>query len=283
MSSPMGTATITDSDNFYFPVHHAIEVIESTYNEEVSVDLKAKDLLKFGRNEAVGTAESTIMTLPVGVVAETYVSDNDITHFASGATGDTNIPLIVEGHTISGSDLTFYNSAVAGDTINTNASNGQTKTALPTPLARITRVYNNGASEMTGPLYVAEDVTFTSGVPQTASAVHLIVPAGQNQSRKASTSLSQDDYWIITQFTVSCNEKTAAFVSAFIESRQLGKVFRPVSQEIAVGAGATTIINFDPYIIIPPNSDIRVQAFADGADTDVTAAIRGYLAIKKQT
>lgn len=274
----MGPATVSKSDNFFFPVHHALEVIENTYNDKVSVDKKSKDLLKFGRNSAVGTSETTIMTLPSGVLAETYVSGNDITHFASGSAADTGTELVVEGHTITGSNLTF-----SSQTVTLDATNSQTKTALTIPLARITRAYNNGDTELNGPIYFAQDVTFTNGVPQTDSAVHLIIPAGQNQSRKASTSLSQNDYWLISSITLSCNEKTSSFVSGFVEARVIGKVFRPLTQEIAVSAGDTTVIYFDPYIIVPPNSDIRFQAVAGGAGTDVTAGIRGYLAIKEQT
>lgn len=75
--SLMGSATISKSDNYYFLVHHALEVIEDTYGDAVSVDLKKKDLLKFGRNEAVGTTEATIMTLPAGEVADG--ADTDVT------------------------------------------------------------------------------------------------------------------------------------------------------------------------------------------------------------
>lgn len=261
--------------NFDNPqLEHAINVIKKNYGDNVSVSVKSKDLLKFGRNTAVGTSEATVMTLAGSEVEETYVSGNDITHFASSASGDTSIEIVVEGHTISGSDLTF-----STQTVTLNASNGQTKTALTTPLARITRAYNNNGTELTGNVYFAEDVTFTAGVPQTDSAVHLIIPAGQQQSRKCSTSISSTDYWIITTATFACLEKTSAFTSFVIESRVIGKVFRPISSDYsAASSGGTTIIKFDPYVIVPKNSDVRVQAVASASGTDVEASIQGYLA-----
>lgn len=255
-------------------IQHAIDVIYEQYGDIVSVNDKKKDLLKFGRNEALSGTEATIMTFAGSEVAETFVTDNDITHFASADSADQSIPLVVEGHTLSGGNLTFVT-----QTVTTNASDGQTKTALTTPLARVTRVYNNGASDLVGPVYVAEDVTFTAGVPQTNSAIHAIIPAGQNQTRKASTSLASTDYWIITGFTISCLEKAAAFVSAFIESRQLGYVFRPKTEEIAVSSSTGSFFQpFDPYIIIPKNSDVRIQAFANTTSIDGTAGVQGYLA-----
>ena len=78
---------------------HALQVAHKAYGVNASVDEKAKDLLKFGSNAAVGTSETTIMTLPTGQTSETFVSTNAITHVASTQSGDTG-SLVVEGHTI---------------------------------------------------------------------------------------------------------------------------------------------------------------------------------------
>ena len=110
-----------------FWVSHAYNLIYDTYGDVVRV--KPKNLLKFGRNENVTTGECTIMELAGSETAETYVSTNAITHVISddANTGD----LYIEGHTISGSDLTFATQTVT--------LTGTTAKALTTPLARATR------------------------------------------------------------------------------------------------------------------------------------------------
>lgn len=253
-----------------FRIVDAIEVIEDTYGDVVSIIEKKKNLIKWGRNQFVGTTPATIMTLPTGLTNESFVSDNLITHFASGDNSDTQ-SITFEGHTIDGSgNKTFV--------VQTNTLEGQTKKALLTPLARITRAYNNDSAEWNGPIYVAQDVTFTAGVPQTDTAIHLTVPAGEQQSEKASTSVSSVDYWIVSSFHLSCLKKQAAYVSGRIEVRLNGKVFRPTGPYVAAGAGQTTAYNFDPYLIIPKNSDMRLRAIADSAGTDVSGGVQGYLA-----
>mgnify|MGYP000356485686 CR=1 FL=1 len=59
--------------------------------------------------------------------------------------------------------------------------------------------------------------------------------------------------------------------------REKGKVFREVDV-IGASAGANRMQQFKPYVIIPCNADIRLSAIADGANTDMSGTIRGYLA-----
>ena len=251
-------------------IRHVIDVIRETYGDDVSVEAKAKDLHKFGRNISVNTGPATIMDLGSGETAENYVSTNAITHFASGTDADTSLSFVVEGHTISGGLLTF-----ATQTVTTDASAARTKTALTTPLARITRAYGVNATTPTGPIYFAEDVTFTNGVP-VAGNTHLIIPAGKNQTRKASTSLSNQDYWIITNFYADVFEKTAGFAIVELQHRQVGSAFREVGVVSASNTGRG-IFPFEPFYIIPKNSDVRLQAETN-ADIDVGGGIHGFLA-----
>lgn len=247
----------------------AMAVIKGTYGDDASIEGKLKPLYKFGRSDQVQTTHSTLMTLPTGVYNETFVSDNDITHFASANSGDTQ-QLVVEGHTISGTDLTFATQTVT--------LAGQTKTALTTPLARVTRAYNNGTTDLTGPVYFAEDVTFSAGVPQTASAVHMMIPAGTNQTEKASTSLSSQDYWIVSSFEAYLLEKTATVAEVRLEIRLAGKVFRQQAT-VSCSDGHLGRLDFHPYLIVPPNSDVRLTAAASANDKDVGGIIQGWLAI----
>lgn len=270
--------TNTDAEGGFSPpidsapfVQQAINEIFATYGDIVSVDAKKKSLLKFGRNEAVGTnaGRYTIMTLPGTERHETYVNDNLITHVSSDDAGDTE-ELAVEGHTLSGGELTFVTQMVT--------LAGLTKTALTTPIARISRGANNGSTDLVGNIYFYEDDTVTAGEPDTDTKVHMMIPAGENQTFKASTSISSSDYLIIVRSKAGVLKKAAAFVNARAESRVVGKVFRPFDSFPAGSPGAPTEITFEPYKIIPSNSDVRLVADANSSGTDVSGSIHGFLA-----
>jgi hypothetical protein len=253
-----------------FDMKMAEIIIEDTYGDAVSITQKKKTLLKFGQSEEVTTAERTIALLGAGESHEAYVSDNLITHFASEAADTTTA--VVEGHTISGGVFTFV--------VQTITLAGTTKTALTTPLARISRVANTGATDWTGPIYFAEDVTFTSGIPQTESAIHLVVPGGVNQSLKAATTLSNVDYWIVNGMFASVNRKSAGDVDAYLQVRNVGGVFRPQALLSVSTEGSTGVyLPFSPPLIVTKNSDIRVTAQSlAGSGIAVSAWVNGYLA-----
>lgn len=156
---------------------------------------------------------------------------------------------------------------------------GQTKTALSTPLARCTRMYlgeQNRATNLVGNVYVAQDVTFTAGVP--ASSVACMIPAGGNQSRKSSTTISSSDYWLINAIYGESAEKTSGRAATIeLQVRRAGGVWRPV-EDFSVSAGATESLEFPELLIIPSNADIRLVAAASSGGQDIGGSIAGYLA-----
>ena len=250
-------------------VQHAIEVISTTYGDTVSIQAKDKDLLKFGRNQLVNTTKSTVMTLPAGIDNETYVSTNIITQISSSSGSDT-VAVTVEGHTIAGGVFTFVTQQAT--------LTGQTAVVLGTALARVSRVVNNGATDLVGSLYVAETNALTAGVPDTDAKVHLIVVAGINNSEKAATTISNNDYWILTGFYADCLEKTAAFGIVHLEIREAGKTF--INKiDIACSTNFRGEHKFAPYLIVPKNADIRLRATANAAGKDISGGLGGVLAI----
>ena len=235
------------------------------------VTIKPKSLAKFGSNLLVGTSYATLMTLPAGVTDETYISTNGITHISSSDAGDTQA-VKIEGHTISGSDLTFV--------VQSTTLDGQNKVALTTPLARVTRVYNDDSTDFAGSIYVYEDDTVSAGVPTTNSKVHLIVPIGENQSFKGATAVSSVDYWLLTGMAASVNEKTAATVDVELQIRMPGKVFRTQFNFTVASTGSNSLpIELDPVIIVPKNSDVRMRAKASTNNVSVSGRMNGYLAL----
>lgn len=252
-----------------FWLRHAVDVIKSTYSDDVSVYQKNKDLLKFGESLQVQTSKTTLMDNLSGVYNESYITDNTntITHFASSSASDTE-DIVVEGHTNDGSgNLTFATQTVT--------LAGQTKTALTTPLNRCTRIYNNGTNDLVGNVYVAKDVTFTAGVP--ASDVHCMITAGKNNSNKASTSISSTDFWIVTDFQGQWLEKGAGYAEVHLEIRLQGKVFREYAHLAVNDGNPITSNKFLPYLIIPKNADVRLVASASAAGKAVGGEIQGVL------
>ena len=249
-------------------VEHAIQVIFETDEVNVTLEEVSKDLIKFGRNRDIETASATIMTLPDGVDNETYVSSNLITTIVSDNAGDTE-EIVIEGHTLLGGNFTFVEQ--------TATLTGTTPVTLTTPLARSSRNYNNGSVDLLGNIYVTEDDTFSLGVPDTSAKVHLMISAGQNQSEKVAVTISSTEYWVVTNFRADMISKTQAFGDVGLEIRRFGNVFRQV-EHVSCNDSHPGIINFKPYLIVYPNSDIRLRGISDSASgRDVFGSISGVL------
>lgn len=252
-------------------VRQAINVIFAQYGDNVSVDEKKKNLTKFGRNPAATTTTSTVWSYGGTLANEVLISTNGIDSISSSNAGDTQL-VTIEGHTISGSDLTFVTQ--------TATLNGQNKVTLTTPLARATRIYNSGSTDFAGTVYVYESDTLTAGVPNTSTKVHLLAPFGYstNSSLKCQTAISATDYWLIEHVTVAVLKKAAAFVDFSLQVRRSGGVFRTIDTYSASNSSGTISVEYTQFLIVPPNSDVRVICTADAGTTDVMATVHGMLA-----
>jgi len=253
-----------------FCVAHALAQIKNDYG--VTAVVKPKSLLKFGRTgNADDGVKTTVATFQDAVVNETFATTNAIDRIISDNAGDGET-VGIEGHTIADGVFTFVTQ--------TATLNGQTAVTLTTPLARATRIYNTDSTELAGNVYVFENVTTSSGVPDTAANTHLMIAAGEQQSEKASTTISDKDYWIITQVFGSVNRGNTANIDMALEVRLAGGVFRPRVRWTVRSTGQNAItIDICPAVIVPSNSDVRIVATSDTANTTVDGWINGYLAL----
>lgn len=255
-------------------IAYAIQKVYADYGDKVSVSAKRKDLRKWGENANVGTAGAAIMTLPSSETQETLIGTNGITHISSDNAGDTMDIDFYEGHTVAGSNLTFKNEQT--DT----TINGQSSVALPTALCRATRARLSAPAA--GNIYFHENGTLSSGVPTDPTEIHMIIPAGEMQTQKASTAVSSQDYWFITGATASVLEKTASWAQVRIEIKHFQDTyFVPVTQWIGVSdaSGTVNIIGEnDPILIIPKNYDVRLFAKSNTAGIYVAGGMQGPLA-----
>jgi hypothetical protein len=241
--------------------------IQSTHGDVVSIDRKAKSLLKFGKSaELVANTLETVWTVGGN---EAYVSDNDITHISSSSGFDTQ-EVRVEGHTISGDDLTFVVQLVT--------LSGQTPVALNTGVARISRISNNSGTELVGRVVAYEDTATSNGVPTDETKIHIDIPLGFQQSFKAATSFSKEDYYVMTGFYGAVSAKQSAAVDFYIEVKKPNGVFLQTACFTASSTGGNSDISLDPAIIVPKNSDVRVRCETTDNNAVVFGIFKGYLA-----
>ena len=245
--------------------------IQATFGDVVSIDKKAKSLLKFGKSAEL--AANTIETVWSHGGHEVYVQDNLIDSISSSNIAD-NEEIYLECHTVEGTGtdqkFTFMTQTVS--------LNGRTRVPLPTPVARVSRAYNNNGTELLGAVYVYQDTLITNGVPTDRTKVHAHIPQGFQQSFKGATTFSDEDYYILTGGFGSVSNKQAASVDFYLEVRAAGKIFRQGAAVSASSTGGSWDIDLDPCIIIPKNADIRITCETATQGAVVFGSFKGYLA-----
>lgn len=266
---------MTYAPNLDYRVKHAIDVIYDQYGDTVSVDQKKKDLRKFGQNLAIGTSVQTLMTLPSGEVEESYISTNAITSISSSSALDNQYIEFIEGHTRSGTDLTFVKDSTSIQL------NGQTSVALNTNFNRTTRFRLTAPAS--GTIYVHRGGATSGGVPTDTKTIHAMIPIGEIETQKASTAISSVDYWLINSACVSVLSKTACWVQARVEIKPItSNYFYPISEWVSATDSSGKIELFspdDPLLIVPPNHDVRIAIYANTSNIQASGGITGMLAI----
>ena len=87
------------------------------------------------------------------------------------------------------------------------------------------------------------------------------------------------DYWLITAMDVGYLNKTGSnVVDVRLQRRLYGKVWR-TQASVAAQTGQFKSLEFDPFLIMPAQSDVRLIAVASANNQEVTGGITGYLAI----
>ncbi|WDI44776.1 hypothetical protein [Bremerella sp. P1] len=162
--------------------------------------------------------------------------------------------------------------------------NGQSEVTLSTPLATCTRLFCTSASGLAASsvvyAYDNTGVTLSSGVPDVDAQVHAIMNAADNQSRKASTTISNTDYWIISDIEASVNKKTAATVDVRLQVQLPYGPFRSIYPTISLASTGQNSYqtSLSTPIIVPKNSHFRFTGLASTTGVQVSAAAGGYLA-----
>lgn len=141
----------------------------------------------------------------------------------------------------------------------------------------MSRLFNNGSTDFAGTVYGYEDTAITNGVPSDATKIHIQADPTKNQSEKAATTFSNVDYGIITSVYGGVSSKRSAAAEFNLQVREFGKVFRTILNWSSTQG--ETRINLQPHIIVPPNSDVRIVAKSDTADTEVVGGFNAYFGL----
>jgi hypothetical protein len=241
--------------------------IERQFGQKVSIDRKAKSLIKFGKSAPLATGSlQTVWTVGGN---ETYVATNTIDSISSSSALDTE-QVYLECHTVDESgNFTFLSQVVT--------LNGQNRVALPVPVARVSLAYNNDGTELVGRVVVYENTALNNGIPTDVTKIHIDIPLGLQESFKAATTFSSSDYFVLTGGFGSVSSKTAGAADFYLEIREQNKVFRQVVA-ISGSAAGPWEIKLDPAVILPKNSDIRVRVETEDNNLVVFTVFQGYLA-----
>jgi len=256
-------------------LEHAVAVIKSSFND--TVEVKDKDVHKFGACITFNTATAhTVFTAQdSNSFNETYITANAITHVVTSGTtvGQT---LRIEGHVITGSASSFK--------VQNVVENGQVPVALDTPLWRVSRAAEVGSETLDGRFFVFEGTAVTGGVPDDSSKTHLVMDTARNQSEKAATTWSDQDYALVTGIWCALRRAgggSTGNADITFEVRQFGGVFQEKFVMSLARTGTSSLyVPADPYFILPPNSDVRIRAVGDAVGISIVAGFSCYLAIR---
>lgn len=200
---------------------------------------------------------------------------NGIDSISSSNSSDTNVPIYIEGMTYNNGDFTFTSQIV-----NTDASDGQTRVALTTPLAECTRM--RGLTQ--GDVYAYENTTLSGGIPTDTTKIHNILVSTDRTSLKAGTAIAKNNYFVLTKSWATMGRAAGSTAGVDIRLKVLNVGNAALGNNFYTSEIQTISLNnnlnqeFKPFEIIPPNSLVSMTAIASGGTQDVKAGFMEFFA-----
>lgn len=161
--------------------------------------------------------------------------------------------------------------------------NGQNRVPLDTPLARLTTMRvaeSSNAQSLVGDVFGYENTSLTGGKPTDTTKIHITVngAGGKDRSEKASTTLSSVDAWPISEFDAGYLTKTGANnADVELQIRLPGGVFTSYA-DLVISTGGFSRKTKSPFLLVPPNSDVRLVAIASTGAQSIEGSMNGPLA-----
>lgn len=202
-------------------------------------------LLKFGKNPDIKTSFETLWE--VGGLYQ-YIESTPKTLYMSSSNDNDNQEIKCFGL---GPAWAEQNSIVA--------LNGQQKVEIGQNVTwwRIWRAFNNDSSELQGDVYIYEDDTLTSGVPNTVSKIKTKItnPYGQTHQSFWTVPAGTEAFWVQT----FCETSASKEIEVIPFMRLFGKSFRSQFSH-TLTAGSPNIIPYPFSKPIPEKTDIEMRS-----------------------
>lgn len=223
-----------------------------------------ESLVIIGHDNNIGTSIATIGN-NLGAV-HTYSTSADIDSISSDDASDTH-DIVIEGL-----DVDYNN--VAAQTVTLN---GQTRVALPTPLFRITSIYNDTTTPTLGIVWVYVNTALTAGKPSDETKIrksihHSEGSIGNSISNEVSTSSSytipagKTGFIVFGKLTVSDSKA----LSLHFWVRPQGRLFK-VAHLIDLKNNSYDYF-FKSPTVIPEKTDLEIRASVDAGTANVAIA-----------
>lgn len=123
--------------------------------------------------------------------------------------------------------------------VQTETLTGQTPVALTTPLIRVFRMKNVGATDFAGDVYCFVNVATTGGIPNTITNTRAIVQNGNNQTLMAIFSVPRNTIGFLNNSGFGLSKKVASFSTCEMKHRPFGGVFQ-LKMKITVTSTGTS-------------------------------------------
>lgn len=189
--------------------------------------------------------------LPASNLIDTVVSDN---------AADT-VDVEIGGLTVSDGDFARVTQ--------TATLNGTTPVELNTVLARATSIKVLGDVKLMGAVKVKQ-----SG----AGTEHLKINPYHAKSMKATFTTAANEYALVRQFGGDLEMLISVQARYRLEVREPGGLFLPVVTMLTSEQIGHVCIDFDPFVVVPPNTDVRVVGRSSAMDASLHAFVNVTLA-----
>lgn len=249
-------------------IRYAIQRIKGDFGHDVSVDAAARRLHRVGRNDNLDTTRR-LLWLNTTVAEEVRLTDNLIDSISSDDDTDAQV-MQVEGQRLVDGNLISVIQSVQ--------LNGETRVALPIPLARGTSMFVNDFPRLEGQVWLYENTSLTNGVPSDKTKAHLTATGAKNQSEKAAAVAPFDHYLILTSFYGSVLTKQSAAVEIDLQIARTDKAYRTIMDISMHSNGGLALYPFSPFEVVRPNSDVRTMGVSGSNNAEAVAGLSGYFA-----
>lgn len=212
---------------------------------------------KFGKNPDVDSAASEDIWDYGGTYQ--FSTTADITKIISSAADTVNIDIYgLDGDYLSSSQ--------------TVTLSGTTFVTLTTPLMRVNRMINCGATDLSGGVYlVTSTATHTGGVPDNSTDVRAFINGSENQTLMAIYTVPSGKTAYMTKLVTNLGRALTSNGSMELLVRPYGEVFQ-VKRAYQVSNTDNDVREYSPYLKINTKSDIVVRNSTVSANNTIITA-----------